>query len=136
MRIYPVHPEGWKKASGYSNGIVVEGAARLLFIAGQIAWNERHELVGRNNFGEQFHQALSNVIAVVASAGGTTEDLVEMTIFVTDKQGYLAALDSITATWRDLMEKTYPAMVLVEVADLLEDGALVEIQARAALASA
>jgi len=135
MRIERVHPEGWKAPSGYSNGVLVDGAERMLFVAGQVAWNEAQELVGGDDFAAQFRQALANVVAVVRAAGGEPEHLVELTIYVTDKARYLAARGKIGASWRELMGRTYPAMALVEVAGLLEPGALVEIQARAALAT-
>ncbi len=133
MRITTVHPDGWTDPKGYANGVVVDGPARLLFVAGQIAWNADQELVGAGDFAAQFAQALANVVAVVRAAGGAPEHLVEVTVFVTDKARYLEAVKPIGAAWREHVGRHYPAMALVEVADLLEDGALVEIQARAAL---
>jgi enamine deaminase RidA (YjgF/YER057c/UK114 family) len=132
-RIDPVQPEGWKKPSGYSNGVLVEGDVRWLLVAGQVAWDATQTLVGAGDFHAQFRQALENVVAVVTAAGGEATHVVEMTVYVTDKSAYLADLRAIGSIWRDVMGRTYPAMALVEVAGLLEDGALVEIQARAAL---
>jgi len=128
-----IHPEGWKAARGYSNGIVIPADARTLFIAGQIAWNAQQELVGREDFARQFAQALDNVVAVVTAAGGTGQDLVQLTVFVTDKQAYLASTRAIGEHWKQTIGRHYPTMALVEVADLLEEGALVEIQGVAAL---
>jgi len=128
-----VDPAGWKKPSGYSNGALAPAGARLLCVAGQVAWNAEQELVGRGDFVAQFRQALANVVAVVRAAGGEPAHLLELTIFVTDKAAYVADLRAIGAAWRDVVGRHYPAMALVEVAGLLEDGAQVEIQARAAL---
>jgi enamine deaminase RidA (YjgF/YER057c/UK114 family) len=58
---------------------------------------------------------------------------VRLTIYVTDKRLYLAALKEIGAAYRDVLGRHYPAMALVQVADLLEDGALVEIEGTAVL---
>ncbi len=133
MRIEMIHPETWAPAKGYSNGVLVDGAARMLFVAGQIAWDAQQKLVGGGQFDEQFAQALRNVVAVVRAAGGEPEHLVRVTIYVTDKAQYLAQVREIGAAWREIVGKHFPAMALVQVADLLEDGALVEIEATAAL---
>lgn len=133
MQIDIVQPEGWKPPRGYSNGVLVTGAGRLLFVAGQIAWDAEQQLVGRGDFAAQFRQALANVAAVVAAAGGKPEHLVRLTLYVKDKRAYLAAGKELGAIYRALLGRHFPAMALVEVADLLEDGALVEIEATAAL---
>ena len=115
---------------GYSHGILASG--RLLFIAGQIGWNARAEIVGED-FVEQFDQALANVLCVVREAGGTAESIARLTVYVTDKTEYSAAQASVGARYRARMGKHYPAMTLVEVKALLEDGAKVEIEATAVL---
>ncbi len=133
MKIEPVEPQGWRAPRGYQNGIAVDGAARFVFVAGQIAWDAEQRLVGAGDFAAQFRQALANVVAVVAAAGGGPEHVVRMTVYVTDKRLYLESTPAIGAAWRELMGKRWPAMALVQVADLLETGALVEIEATAAL---
>jgi enamine deaminase RidA (YjgF/YER057c/UK114 family) len=133
MNLETIQPDDWKKPSGYSNGVLVKAAGRLLFVAGQIAWDADQRLVGRGNFALQFETALRNVLAVVTTAGGKPEHVVRLTVFVTDKQLYLAKTREIGGAWKELMGRHYPAMSLVQVAALLEDGALVEIEATAAL---
>lgn len=125
-----VNPPGWPRPSGYSNGIVAEG--RYLAISGQIGWNERNELVSAD-FLEQARQALRNVVAVLRAAGGGPEHLVRLTWYVTDKNEYRAALKELGATYREIVGEHYPAMALVQVAGLLEEGAKVEIEATAVL---
>ncbi len=115
---------------GYSHGVLASG--RLLFIAGQIGWNAQAQIVSED-FVEQFDQALANVLAVVREAGGTAESVARLTIYVTDKAEYLAAQGAIGARYRVRMGKHYPAMTLVEVSALLEDGAKVEIEATAVI---
>ena len=115
---------------GYSHGILASG--RLLFVAGQIGWNAQGQMVS-DDFVEQFDQALANVVAVVREASGSAESIARLTIYVTDKAEYLAAQASIGARYRVRMGKHYPAMTLVEVSALLEDGAKVEIEATAVL---
>ena len=133
MKIESIQPEGWSSPKGYSNGMLVSGEARYLFISGQIAWSAECQLVGEDDFVAQLRQALFNVLAVVQAAGGEAENLVELTIFVVDKTPYAKAQREIGKVYRDIMGRHFPAMALVQVADLLEPGALVEVQGRAAL---
>jgi enamine deaminase RidA (YjgF/YER057c/UK114 family) len=133
MTLEMVQPEGWDAPSGYANGVVVPPGARLVLVAGQIAWDARRRLVGPGDFTAQFRQALANVLAVVAAAGGRPQDLASCTVFVKDKRAYLGATRELGAAWRELVGKHYPAMALVEVRDLVEEGALIEIQAIAAI---
>ena len=128
-----VQPEGWDRPRGYSNGMLAAPGARTLFVAGQIAWNPKQELVGAGDFVAQFRQALANVVAVVLAAGGKATDLASLTIYVTDKRQYIDGGKEIGAVYRECMGKHFPTMALVEVADLLEEGALVEIQALASV---
>jgi enamine deaminase RidA (YjgF/YER057c/UK114 family) len=131
-----VEPAGWKAPRGYSNGVVVGAGARLLFVAGQVAWDAEERLVGGADFAAQFEQALRNVVAVVEAAGGKAADLARVTVYVADKRAYLASTRAVGEAWRAVVGRHYPAMALVQVADLLETGALVEIDAVAALAEA
>lgn len=133
MKQTNVQPEGWAAPRGYANGVLVEGGGPQLFVAGQIAWDPQQNLVGPGDFPAQFRQALANVVAVVEAAGGAPEHLVQVRVFVTDKALYLGGIKAVGAAWRDLVGRHYPAMALVEVADLLEEGALVEIEATAVL---
>lgn len=125
-----IQPEGWKQPKGYSNGILTEG--RLLFVGGQVGW-DGDEVFVSDVFHEQWDQALSNVLTVVRAAGGGPEHVVRMTIYVTDKAEYLSQRSEIGASWRRHMGRNYPTMALVQVADLVEDRARVEIEATAVL---
>ncbi|MDQ3907208.1 MAG: RidA family protein [Acidobacteriota bacterium] len=127
-----INPESLGRPRGYSNGVLTPQGVRVLFVAGQIAWDERQRIVSED-FVEQFDRALRNVLAVVAEAGGAPGSVARLTVFVTDKREYLARTREIGERWRALMGDYYPAMSLVEVKGLLEDGAKVEIEATAAL---
>ena len=104
----------------------------LLAVAGMIGWDTQERLVSAE-FVPQFRQALENVLAVVQAAGGGPEHLLSLTIYVTDKREYAAALSEVGQVYRAVLGRHYPAMALVQVAALLEDAAKVEIQALAAL---
>lgn len=127
-----IQPSHFPKPRGYSNGVVAEG--RTLHIAGQIAWDKDARIVSPD-FAVQFLQALDNVISVVREAGGATEHLVKLLVFVTDVEAYRAATKAIGEGWRGRFGKYYPAMSLVKVSGLLEPGALVEIEGVAVLPS-
>jgi len=131
MRMTFINPEAFGAPRGYANGVLVEGG-RLLFIAGQIAWDGEQRILSQD-FSEQFAQALRNVIAVVRAAGGEPANIAQMRVYVTDKQAYKSNLKQIGAVYRELMGRHYPAMALVEVAALVEDLAKVEIEAVACL---
>lgn len=125
-----INPEGWPRPSGYSNGVVATG--RFLAISGQIGWDEQLQLVS-DDFLEQACQALSNVVDILEAAGGTPEHLVRLTWYITDKDEYRACLRELGACYKKIVGEHYPAMALVQVAALLEEGAKVEIEATAVL---
>lgn len=126
-----IDPPSLAPPKGYANGLLM-GPGQILFVAGQIGWDRESTLVS-DQLTPQFEQALRNVVDVVTAAGGTPEHIGRFTIYVTDKKRYLAETKAIGGVYRALMGKHYPAMALVEVADLLEDGALVEIEATAVI---
>ena len=123
-----LQPPGWPRPKGYSNGIAAEG--RLVFIAGMVGWNEA-ERFETDALAGQARQALKNILAVLAEAGGKAAHICRMTWYVTDKQEYLAHLRELGAAYRELIGNHFPAMTLVEVSALVEDGAKVEIEATA-----
>lgn len=127
------NPPGWKRPSGYSNAVSAQG--RLVFIAGQVGWNEDQQFE-TDDFAGQVRQALGNVVAALAAADAEPAHIVRMTWYVTDKKCYLASLDKVGAAYRELIGRCYPAMALVEVSALLEDRALVEIEATAVVPTA
>lgn len=135
MDVQLINPPELGEHIGYSNGVMVPPGARLLFVAGQVAWDREHHLVGGDNFAQQFGQALRNVAAIVSAAGGRPEHVVELTIFVTDKQRYLSDLRGVGDAYRAVFGRHFPAMALVEIKGLIEPGALVEIRGVAAIAS-
>ncbi|MEP0546590.1 MAG: RidA family protein [Rhodothermales bacterium] len=125
-----LQPPDWLPPKGYANGVLVDGP--VLFVAGQIGWDGQQRLIS-DDFAEQTRQALENIAAVLREGGARPEHVARMTWYVTDKQAYLAAQRAIGAAYRVVFGDHYPAMTLVEVADLLEPGALVEIEATAVL---
>jgi enamine deaminase RidA (YjgF/YER057c/UK114 family) len=122
-----INPESLGEPRGYSNGVLAPAGGRLLFIAGQIAWDREQRIVSAD-FVEQFGQALANLVAVVLEAGGTPRSVARLVVYVTDKAEYGARTVEIGERWRQLMGRHFPAMALVEVRGLLEPEAKVEIE--------
>ena len=129
-----INPQSLGAPSGYSNGLLTEAGGRLLFIAGQIAWNEKHKIVS-DDFVEQFDKALENVIAVVSEASGKASDVARLVIYVTNKSEYLEQTGAVGERYRKHMGKHFPAMVLVQVAGLVDNAARVEIEGIAVLSA-
>ncbi len=125
-----LQPEGWPRPRGYSNGIVAEG--RFVLVAGQVGWDAT-ETFRSEDFVEQARQALKNTLSVLAEAGAGPEHVARMTWYVTDKREYLARTEELGAAYREVMGRVYPAMTMVEVAGLVEDGAKVEIETTAVI---
>ena len=127
-----INPEALGAPSGYANGLFIDGGGKLLFIAGQIAWDNNQKIVS-DDFVEQFDKALANVVAVIRAAGGEAENIARLVIYVTDKIEYRERTKEVGARYRKHLGKHFPAMVLVQVAGLLDDRAKVEIEGMAVI---
>ncbi|WP_109466704.1 RidA family protein [Albibacillus kandeliae] len=130
MATITVHPEGWKPAKGYANGMIGEG--RVLFVGGQIGWTADQVFEAKDFIG-QMRQALLNIREVVEAAGGSVADITRLTWYVTDKAEYVAKQAEVGMAYRDVMGYHFPAMTMVVVSALVEDEAKVEIEATAVL---
>jgi len=121
-----INPSSLAEPRGYNHGIA---SGNFLFIAGQIGWNEKGEIA--NGLVAQFDRALANITVVLDSAGTSAEKIVRLTIFIKDKEDYMNHRKEIGQVYRKHFGKHFPAMSLLIVKDLLEAGALVEIEATA-----
>jgi len=124
------NPEGWKRPKGYAN--VISATGTMVFVAGQIGWNADEEFES-DDFADQTRQALLNIRACLEAAGAKPADIVRMTWYVIDKQEYLANLDKVGAAYRDVLGKNFSCMSLVQVADLVETRAKLEIEVTAVI---
>ena len=130
MTIKTIQPNGWAAAKGYANGMLAPDGT--LHIGGQIGWNadqvfEHHDFVG------QMEQTLQNIADIVTAAGGEVTDIARLTWFITDKREYLSKQKEVGAAYRKVLGRHFPAMSVVVVKDLIEDDALIEIEATAHL---
>ena len=123
-------PRGWEPPIGYANGIAASGT--VVFIAGQVGWNERQQFESAEIV-PQFEQALKNVLAVLAEAGGRPTHICRMTAYCCDKPAYLAARPQLGRIWRAMMGRHYPAMSMIFVSDLLDSPGKIELEATAVI---
>ena len=124
-------PAGWAPPVGYANGIEAP-AGRLVFVAGQVGWDAAQKFHS-TEIAPQFEQALKNILAVLAEAGGRAEHICRITAFCCDKPAYLAARPALGRIWRDLMGRHFPAMSMIFVADLLDSPGKIELEATAVI---
>ena len=123
-------PEGWKPPVGYANGIAAAG--RMVFIAGQVGWNEQ-QVFETEDLSGQFAHALRNVLAILAEAGGRREHICRITAYCCDKPAYLAARPALGRLWRSVMGRHYPAMSMIFVSELLDAPGKIELEATAVI---
>jgi enamine deaminase RidA (YjgF/YER057c/UK114 family) len=126
-----LQPPEWARPKGFANGISVRGGTTV-YIAGQIGWTADQRFAEKS-FAGQFRQALANIVAVLAQAGGRPEHLVRLTWYVLDKEEYLGALRDVGAAYRELIGRHYPTMTVVQVGGLIEPEARLEIEATAVI---
>ena len=133
MSVDPVNPSQLGPTPGYANGMLGRESGRVLFVAGQIGVTPGESGSPETRMSAQFGEALRRIAVVIEAAGGKTSDVGRMTAFVTDIELYRRCRKAIGGEWRARFGTHYPAMALVEVKALLDEGALVEIEATAVI---
>ncbi len=135
MAKVPINPETLSTPRGFSHAFEVTGE-RLLFMAGQVAFDSNGRVVGTGDLVAQFRHICQNLKTLVESRGGSLQDVVKMTIYVLDKEDYRQKSKMVGQVYREYFGRHYPAMTLVEVKGLYDQdaGCLIEIEAIAALA--
>jgi enamine deaminase RidA (YjgF/YER057c/UK114 family) len=124
-------PSGWAPPRGYAHGMVASG--KIVTLAGQIGWEPETCTFPTGGFVEQVRQALQNIAVLLREAGASPAHLVRLTWFVTDRDGYLDNQKEIGQAYRELIGPHYPAMSVVIVSALVEEQAMVEIEATAVI---
>ena len=128
-----LQPQGWAPPKGYANGIEARG--RQIYVAGMIGWNGQG-VFETDDFVAQCRQALQNIVDTLACAGAGPEHVVRLTWYVKNKREYLSRGRELGQAYQAVMGKNFPVMALVQVADLVEDRAQVEIEATAVVPDA
>jgi enamine deaminase RidA (YjgF/YER057c/UK114 family) len=128
-----LNPPSLARPSGFSHGILITGG-RLLFLAGQTASDANGQIVAPGDLVAQYEQVLQNLQTVVEAAGGTMQNIVKMTIFVSDRDDYHAHLKPLGKVHRAYFGNYYPATALFEISRFFQDDALIEIEGIAVIA--
>ena len=119
-----INPESLGKPSGVAHGVL---AGTTVYLGGQTALDKNMKIVP-GNIVDQFKQAFSNVLVTLAEAGGQPDDLVSVTIYLTDVDDYMANGREIGRLWREMAGSNYPALAGIGVSRLWQKEALIEIQ--------
>ncbi|HEY7283642.1 MAG TPA: RidA family protein [Actinomycetota bacterium] len=119
-------PDGLAPGNGYSHAVVASG--RLVAVAGQVAMDDRGELVGEGDAGAQAERVFENLGLALRAAGATFADVVKLGIFVTDIS-ILPAIREVRDRHVDVDRP--PASTAVQVSSLFRQGYLLEIEALA-----
>ncbi|MEJ7647549.1 MAG: RidA family protein [Nakamurella sp.] len=128
-----VNPPSLVRPSGFAHATVAPAGCRIVHLGGQTAM-DAHGSIVPGGIVEQFRQAFGNVLTALTAAGGTPDDLVSATIYLTDVPGYQANGREIGRIWREMAGTNYPAMAGIGITELWQPEALIEISAVAALA--
>ncbi len=132
MTKYVITPPSLVKPRGFSHGIVTTGG-RTLWLGGQDASDAQGSIVAPGDLVAQLNQVLYNLHAVVHEAGGQMTDIVKLTIFVRDRDGYLAKHRELGAVWKKYFGDYYPALALFEVTGFFQKDALIELEGMAVI---
>ena len=124
---------GFSDSAGYSDAVRIAPGRRLVFLAGHVAFDSRRAILHPGDLVAQVGVTLRNLRATLEAAGGQPEDLVKLTILVTDVEAWRTEAKAVGAAWREALGKVYPAMTLLPVPGLYAPGAVVEIEGVAAV---
>jgi len=130
-----INPPALVEPRGYAHAVEVTGPGRWLVLAGQTALDPQGRITAPGDLVGQFDRVLGNITTVLAAAGMAPDDVVRMRIYVTDVRAYKEKGPELGRVWRAHFGRHYPAMTLVEVSRLYDDGAVVEVEAEAFKAS-
>jgi enamine deaminase RidA (YjgF/YER057c/UK114 family) len=123
MTPVPVNPPSLPAPRGYSHGTL---AGNTLYLGGQTALDASMRIVP-GGIVAQFRRAFGNVLTTLRSVGGVPDDLVSVTIYLTDIPDYQAHGKEIGQVWRELAGPVYPAMAGIGCTALWQPDALIEI---------
>jgi len=124
-----LQPASWPRPRGYANGIAASGT-ETIYTGGLVGWDAEGRFAA-GDFVAQVRTTLENIVAVLAEADAGPEHIVRLTWYITDKQAYISNQAAIGAAYRDVIGRHFPAMAVVQVVALMEDDAMVEIEATA-----
>src|SRR5215510_3544486 len=122
-----INPPTLATPRGYTHAVTAT-SGKMIFIAGQVAWDVKGEIVGKGDLRAQATQAYTNLKAALAAAGAATADVVKMNTYVVSfKSADLPVIREVRSQF--FSQENLPASTLVGVQALAMDGLLIEIEA-------
>ena len=118
------NPASLSKPNGYTHVVETSGG-RTVYVSGQIALDKTGALVGAGDLKAQTRQVFENLKAALADSGGTLDDVVKMTIFMTD----VSQIQDFREIRNGYFPSVLPASTLVQVVRLARPDLLIEIEA-------
>lgn len=128
MSTETLQPPEWVRPKGYANGMAARG--RMIFVSGQVGWDAQGHFASDTLAG-QVTQALRNIVRVLKEGQAEPRHLVRLTWYILSREAYLREVREIGAGYREILGKHFPTMSVLEVRGLVEQRALVEIEATA-----
>ena len=125
-----IDPPELAEPVGYANAVESHGGRRIT-LAGQVAMDASGAVIHRGDLPAQAERVFANLATVLRHAQARPEHLVRMRFFVTDIPAYKAASKAIGAAYRKHFGRWFPAMTLVQVVRLYDEGAMLEVEAEA-----
>jgi len=125
-RLAAVDPESLPRSRVHAHG--VKGWGDLLQVSAQTGRNREGRMVS-GDLAEQYAQALDNVLDVVWAGGGKPGSVTHLTVYLTDAREYRLRHKAVAEAWKGRLGGHRPALTVVEVAGLLDEEALVAIEA-------
>jgi 2-iminobutanoate/2-iminopropanoate deaminase len=116
------------RGGAYSSGVEAP-SGRTVYVSGQVAFDAEGKVIGEGDIKAQTETVLEHVKTVVEEAGGSMEDIVKVTVFITNMGLY----DQIHEVRRRYFEEPFPASSMVEVSALIDPRLLIEIEAVAVI---
>jgi len=124
-----INPASVSTPRGYSHAAVVDlGTCKMLILSGQVALDNKGNLIGKDDFGKQADQVFQNIKSIVEAAGGKMDNVVKLGFYVLDV-GQVQALRAVRDKY--INTKNPPASTLVQVSKLFRDDVLLETEATA-----
>lgn len=120
-----LNPDGLPAPVGPYSNVVTTAPGRLVFVAGQIAFDANGELVGPGDIAAQTRQVMENIRLGLEAAGATFADVVRVVNYITD----VSLFGEMAAVRKEYLVEPYPASTLVEVSALMFPEVLIEIEA-------
>jgi enamine deaminase RidA (YjgF/YER057c/UK114 family) len=121
-----MNPKGLESPVGYAHLAKITGGT-VVHVAGQAPFDDRGQVVGKEDFVAQFSQVMRNLKTAIEAAGGRPNQYAVLTIYITNLEAYWNNKKALGSAYREIFGKYFPAITLVEVKRLYNPDCMIEI---------